>query len=478
MFFIGLASMMLIAYEVIEQFLAERSIGFRAIETSKDESNEDESNDETIESDPESVLESKLDSQGKLDSDGELPIEGSVRSESVQLAKNLCALPNWMRDHYLWQRLMAALNYLDRTQDVTGVEEELKYLSELDLERQQNQYSLVRILIWATPMLGFLGTVLGISQALGGINVGPDNDFQQMMNGLRGSLYIAFDTTALALTLSMVLMFVLFLVERFETQLLSLVDQRTRMEVARNFDLTSTATEQIGAQFLEATRESVVHQTELWRKSIRSAEQAWTASLSQVNDQVQSNLSEAIDENVASLAHYLGQAIDRADNSMAQRWEQWQVTLSENARLMSDHQNELGEQSRLLVDLIEQSEKKDLFLPAIKRHQEAVSATENLQTTLVEIAESLKKHRQSDPVAVEQETSQTRTASAIAMPTQSVKEIVNEMEQAADGPVIFKMSDIRRKKKRRVVYQADSSKQVLLPNKHLPTTDRASKKAA
>ena len=86
-------------------------------------------------------------------------------------------------------------------------------------------------------MLGFLGTVLGISQALGGIDVGPNNNLQTMMDGLRGNLYIAFDTTALALTLSMLLMFGQFLIDRFETQLLLLVDQRAQGELSRHFSI-------------------------------------------------------------------------------------------------------------------------------------------------------------------------------------------------------------------------------------------------
>ena len=101
-------------------------------------------------------------------------------------------------------------------------------------------------------MLGFLGTVLGISQALGGIQVGPDNDFSAMLGGLRESLYVAFDTTALALVLSIVLMFLQFLVDRFETQLLDIVDARAKDEVQALFkeeaflDPKTTALERLG----------------------------------------------------------------------------------------------------------------------------------------------------------------------------------------------------------------------------------------
>jgi biopolymer transport protein ExbB/TolQ len=216
---------------------------------------------------------------------------------------------------------------LHRSDSTATAEDELKYLSELDLERQQQRYALARILIWATPMLGFLGTVLGISEALGGIAIGPENNFESMMNGLRGSLYVAFDTTALALTLSMFLMFVLFLIDRFEMQLLSLVDTRTHAEVSRHFDLAApenSALQSFSNEFLAASKQAVRDQTKIWAHSIHSAEQAWASTLSQTNDHVQENLTEALSQNFKVLSDELSASIDKADNAMAHRWQQCQ----------------------------------------------------------------------------------------------------------------------------------------------------------
>ena len=328
MFFVGMASLALIAKNIFEQFGAEKKITFRA-----------DSNQANDSSDLIDVTEN----------------DGNVGDKANVFVDRLQELPQWMQEHYLWQRLVNALSSIDRTNSTSDVEDELKYLSDLDLERQQQRYSLVRILIWATPMLGFLGTVLGISQALGGINVGPDNDFQQMMDGLRGSLYVAFDTTALALTLSIVLMFGQFLIERFESQLLVLVDQRAKSEIAFQFDMTvpeSPTYDNITEEIIDASRESSNRQTEIWRESIHAAEKAWVSTLTQVNTQVQSGLADALDENVSNLAHYLGEAIERADNAMSHRWAQWQVTLSDNARLMESHQKQLCEQTDLVHQLI------------------------------------------------------------------------------------------------------------------------------
>ena len=82
---------------------------------------------------------------------------------------------------------------------------------------------MVRIAIWATPMLGFLGTVIGITQALGDLDpkAAGDELSRAAMEACWPGLYVDFDTTALALTLSMIMMFLQFLMDRVETQLLS-----------------------------------------------------------------------------------------------------------------------------------------------------------------------------------------------------------------------------------------------------------------
>ena len=112
----------------------------------------------------------------------------------------------------------------------------MKYQADMDATRQHESFALVRILIWATPMLGFLGTVIGITQALGDLDPSElANNIQAAMDKLLAGLYVAFDTTALALTLSIVLMFFQFLVDRLETELLAAVDIHTKHELQGRF---------------------------------------------------------------------------------------------------------------------------------------------------------------------------------------------------------------------------------------------------
>lgn len=370
MFFVGLASLLLIGKNVFAQFSAESRIELDPTVSPSSTPEHDQADGQT----------------------NQANVRGTIASTAQACQKNLAASSPVIQEHYLWQRLNAIVSHLHRTDSTATAEDELKYLSELDLERQQQRYALARILIWATPMLGFLGTVLGISEALGGIAIGPENNFESMMNGLRGSLYVAFDTTALALTLSMLLMFVLFLIDRFEMQLLSLVDTRTHAEVSRHFNLAApenSTLQSFSNEFLAASQKAVRDQTKIWAHSIHSAEQAWASTLSQTNDRVQENLTQALSENFKVLSDELSASIDKADNAMAHRWQQWQVTLSENCRLLSDHQNQLIDQTQNVSHLVAGSSNEKQLQTALDQNKQAIAASEKLHDSLATLAESI-----------------------------------------------------------------------------------------
>jgi hypothetical protein len=226
-----------------------------------------------------------------------------------------------------------------------------------------------------------------------------------MMNGLRGSLYVAFDTTALALTLSMVLMFVQFLVDRFESQLLALVDQRARAEISYQFESASSAAtryatdeqsvERLGQHLLLATREMMMAQTDIWKNTIRSAEEAWASSLTETSDRVRVHWSESVESTVAQLAKGIDGSVLRADESMSRRWKQWQVMLSDNARLMSQQQQELAAQTTALKSLvgksIDKTESEVVVKDALQGAMKAIATTEKLTTAIGTLSQRVEK---------------------------------------------------------------------------------------
>lgn len=70
---------------------------------------------------------------------------------------------------------------------------------EVSQEKKEGQQSVIRYLTWVIPSIGFVGTVIGISQALIVANSGD----MELITKLLG---VAFDTTLIALVLSIIIM--------------------------------------------------------------------------------------------------------------------------------------------------------------------------------------------------------------------------------------------------------------------------------
>ncbi len=81
---------------------------------------------------------------------------------------------------------------------------------QINLLKSETGQSTIRYTIWAIPSIGFIGTVLGISQALG---IADEGDTKLITS----TLGVAFDTTLVSLILSVVLMWLFHdLQERIE----------------------------------------------------------------------------------------------------------------------------------------------------------------------------------------------------------------------------------------------------------------------
>ena len=69
----------------------------------------------------------------------------------------------------------------------------------------ESELSMIRYIIWAIPSIGFIGTVRGIGEALSQAHIAVEGDIA----GMTASLGVAFNSTFVALVVSIVLMFFL-----------------------------------------------------------------------------------------------------------------------------------------------------------------------------------------------------------------------------------------------------------------------------
>jgi len=122
----------------------------------------------------------------------------------------------------------------------TGSSFQLERAADSDVELYElsmtSSFSLPKVLLWAIPLMGFIGTVIGMSAAVGSFDAVLSNadNVDGLKNGLvkvTGGLGTAFDTTYLALIISVILAFPLSVCERNEDRLLSQIDGVVREAV-------------------------------------------------------------------------------------------------------------------------------------------------------------------------------------------------------------------------------------------------------
>jgi len=100
---------------------------------------------------------------------------------------------------------------------------------------------MVRVFIWAIPILGFIGTVMGIGASVGGFSesVASAGDLEVMKDSIgtvTTGLGVAFDTTLLALVMSIFIMFPTSSLQKAEQDFLAAVEDYCRQHMIPRLD--------------------------------------------------------------------------------------------------------------------------------------------------------------------------------------------------------------------------------------------------
>jgi len=108
------------------------------------------------------------------------------------------------RHFILLNRIERALANLRNIGMIADVSEVLRAPAQNDEDQMESSYALVRGFVWAIPVLGFIGTVLGLSQAIGsfGTVLVKSEGLEYLKTSLQqitSGLAVAFDTTLIAL---------------------------------------------------------------------------------------------------------------------------------------------------------------------------------------------------------------------------------------------------------------------------------------
>jgi biopolymer transport protein ExbB/TolQ len=136
----------------------------------------------------------------------QVPEGTSILPEDArEYSRPLEAMEDQVQDFLLPRTLLAALQRFASTASIPAVSSTIKEQCEGESDRLESEMSMVRYIAWAIPSIGFIGTVRGIGDALGQAYEAVEGD----ISGVTASLGVAFNSTFVALVLSIVIMFCL-----------------------------------------------------------------------------------------------------------------------------------------------------------------------------------------------------------------------------------------------------------------------------
>jgi biopolymer transport protein ExbB/TolQ len=136
----------------------------------------------------------------------DVPEGTSILPEDArEYSRPLEALDDRTQDFLLPRTLLAALQRFATTASIPAVSDTVREQCEGESDRLDSELSMVRYIAWAIPSIGFIGTVRGIGDALGQAYEAVEGD----ISGVTASLGVAFNSTFVALVLSIVIMFCL-----------------------------------------------------------------------------------------------------------------------------------------------------------------------------------------------------------------------------------------------------------------------------
>jgi biopolymer transport protein ExbB/TolQ len=322
-----------------------------------------------------------------------IPAGGQPVADCTRLQRQLSGTASGRHYDYLIRRLHEALEYVRRKNQADTLEDQLKYLADLDAARLHSSYSLVRVIIWAIPILGFLGTVIGITMAIA--NLAPDA-VEDSLPQVIGGLSVAFATTTQALALSIVLMFAQFLTERSETRLLEQVDQQAEAEMVGRFQVLPPDTESqlagvrlMADKVIEAADQLVQRQAKLWQESMQAAETRWSKMAAETGAQVQKSLSNAMAEGLQNHAQALTAAEQSLAESNQRHWDKLQQTAAQGNQSLTELQQSMSAQAESLRRAVAAVGEVTTLEQSLNRNLNALAGARNFEQTVNSLAAAI-----------------------------------------------------------------------------------------
>jgi biopolymer transport protein ExbB/TolQ len=309
------------------------------------------------------------------------------------LLQRLDELPERREKEFFIQRLRAALEHVRNYGSADKLYDELKYLSDIAVSRLQAGFGLFRVILWAIPILGFLGTVIGITMALNSVDFkSPDQSMMQVLKGLG----LKFDTTALALAMSMVLMFVHFFVDRSGNELLEDVDRRVEEELPQWFQFISSGSDsqlagvrRMAETMIQVSDRLVQRQAELWQASMENAAVRWANMAKVGGEQLQASLAGSLSDGLKMHAQHLAAAEQASIQANRQYWEKILQSQAHSTQNLAALQAGVTRQVEVIEQTVAAVGEVARLEDALNRNLSTLAGAKHFEQTVMSLAAAI-----------------------------------------------------------------------------------------
>ena len=150
-------------------------------------------------------------------------------------------LPGASADSFLINRVVRGIEHFRVRKSAAETVTMMESQSEIDANNVAGSYTILKVFIWALPILGFIGTVMGVSSAVASLagslsDSGSMDAMKAALQDVFGGLGTAFDTTLLALIMSMLVKIPASALQKSEEDLITSVDEYCNENLLRRLN--------------------------------------------------------------------------------------------------------------------------------------------------------------------------------------------------------------------------------------------------
>jgi biopolymer transport protein ExbB/TolQ len=241
-------------------------------------------------------------------------------ASATQLLHVIAEQPAWLRGSKIGKRLVRALEFVSDKDSAEEYREHLLYLAEQDEDQAHANYTLTRFVTGISPVLGFLGTVVHFGTALSGFSA---DDVTTKLPEIIKEMGSAFNTTAVALTTAMTMMFSLFVCERMERGIVHAINRLLERELLNRFETQDPSI----SPFL--------------------------ASVQSANDAALQQISSLLSRQIDVWTHSLESLFESFDRRQVHETEGWQTALNVLQERLEAHDAGREEQLRKILTTVD-----------------------------------------------------------------------------------------------------------------------------